>query len=91
MLTLKGCSLACAYAECDVSTCQCKCNGTMHGMSAPKKPELVAIKCSPAAEKRCKEGNKSGVCKCACGGINHGIYQHITDFESTVRITHYHA
>jgi hypothetical protein len=49
---------------------------------------FVAIKCSPAAEKRCKEGNETGACECACGGVNHGVYQHIPHFEE-VKITYY--
>lgn len=85
-IKIAGCSIACLYAETD--KCQCSCNGATHG-ACVKKAKPVAVKCSPAAEKRCKEGNESGECKCACGGINHGIYKHIPDFESTVKITHF--
>lgn len=86
-ITIQGstCSLGCMYAE--TSACQCKCGRATHGVLAPKK-EYVSVKCSPAAEKRCKEGNEDGSCKCACGGVNHGIYQFIPDFAS-VKITHY--
>lgn len=56
----------------------------MHGLFV-EKPEPA--KCSPAAEKRCKEGNESGACECACGGANHGIYKHLPDFDLTVEIT----
>lgn len=87
MLRLTGCSLVCSYATGSAEGCQCQCKGSMHGALADKPAEPQVIKCSPAAEKRCKEGNEDGACQCACGGINHGIYQHIADFESTVRIT----
>lgn len=79
------CSMGCAYAE--TKACQCSCKGVTHGAFV-EKPKLVAIKCSPAAEKRCKEGNETGECACACGGINHGVYKHISNFED-IKITHY--
>jgi len=79
------CSMGCMYAE--TAACACSCRGATHG-SMVEKPVLVPVKCSPAAEARCKEGNESGACKCACGGINHGVYQTIPDFAS-VKISHY--
>lgn len=79
------CSLACMMAETDA--CVCKCGRASHGILV-EKPVLVAAKCSPAAEKRCKEGNESGACKCACDGANHGVYKHIENFGE-VKITMY--
>jgi hypothetical protein len=78
--------MGCMYAEGPISLCQCSCKGETHGAVAQK--HIHAVKCSPAAEKRCKEGNESGACQCACGGINHGLYETIEDF-STVKITQY--
>lgn len=85
-ITMLGaqCSMGCMYAE--TTACQCSCKGATHGIMAQK--HFVAVKCSPAAEKRCKEGNETGACECACGGVNHGIYQTIPNFEE-VKITYY--
>ena len=80
------CSMGCAYAEGPISFCLCSCEGRGHGYFSQQ--HLHAAKCSPAAEKRCKEGNEDGSCKCACGGTNHGVYQEIPQFE-TIRISHY--
>lgn len=79
--------MGCAHAESPIGTCLCACDGAKHGHFSNKPPEL-AVKCSPAAEKRCKEGNEDGECHCACGGINHGLYKHIANFDS-IKINHY--
>lgn len=78
------CSLGCMYAE--TAVCQCKCNRGTHGILVENR--YVPVKCSPSAEQRCKEGNESGSCKCACGGMNHGIYTHIENFDD-IKITTY--
>lgn len=85
-ITIRGtnCSMGCMYAETDA--CQCKCNRAMHGILAENR--YIPAKCSPAAEKRCKEGNESGGCECACEGMNHGIYKHIENFDQ-IKITTY--
>lgn len=79
-----NCSMGCMYAE--TTACICKCNRESHGILTQNR--YIPIKCSPAAEKRCKEGNESGACQCACAGMNHGIYQHIPNFEE-IKITSY--
>lgn len=86
-ITIQGsqCSMGCMYAETDI--CKCKCNRATHGILAVDR--YIPIKCSPAAEKRCKEGNgKEEDCVCSCGGVNHGIYKHIENFE-VIKITSY--
>jgi hypothetical protein len=83
-----ACSMGCVYAEGPVSLCECSCGGKTHGQFSEN--TVRAVRCSPAAERRCKEGNETGACQCACNGTNHGIYQLIPDFAS-VKITHYAA
>lgn len=73
--------MGCLYAEGALFKCQCLCKGAWHGLLATQ-PLLVASKCSPAVEKRCKAGNEDGVCQCACGGVNHGLYRHVENFEA---------
>lgn len=70
--------MGCMYATGPIDKCLCTCKGSMHAMMvhAP-----VALKCSPSVEKRCKAGNESGECRCACGGVNHGLYSEIKNFE----------
>lgn len=75
--------MGCAYATGPISKCLCPCKGNMHGLLAERP---VAMKCSPAVEKRCKAGNENGDCKCACEGFNHGLYKEIANFDS-IRIT----
>lgn len=83
-ITISGtsCSMGCMYAEGPVSLCHCSCKGVTHGIIS--QAHLRAVKCSPAAEKRCKEGNETGACECACGGVNHGVYKGIENFDSIV-------
>lgn len=71
--------MGCAYAEGSLDKCQCVCGGVKHGLLVPQ-IHAVAVKCSPAVEKRCKAGNEDGACTCKCGGINHGLYKEIADF-----------
>jgi hypothetical protein len=73
------------HATGPISKCLCPCKGATHGLVAEHQ-HVVAAKCTPSVEKRCKAGNENGECSCACGGINHGLYKEIVDFEK-VKIT----
>lgn len=48
----------------------------------------IAANCTPSVEGRCKAGHEDGPCKCACGGVNHGLYSTISDFEK-IKVTTY--
>ncbi len=72
--------MGCLYAEGSLEKCQCPCKGERHGLLAENQP-IVAAKCSPAVEKRCKAGIEGGECHCACAGLNHGLYAQIEHFE----------
>jgi hypothetical protein len=37
-------------------------------------------------EKRCKAGNEDGECRCACQGVNHGLYRVIEHYDD-IQIT----
>ena len=71
------------YATGSLSTCQCTCGGSTHGLMAEYP---VHIDCTPYVAVRCKNGQEGGVCHCACGGKNHGLYHTIEGFEG-IRIT----
>jgi hypothetical protein len=74
--------MGCMYATGPLSKCLCTCKGAMHALMT-NRPQPV--KCSPAAEIRCKSGEEGGECQCACKGVNHGLYRGIESFEA-VRI-----
>lgn len=81
-MKVSGCSMGCLYATGPIDKCLCPCGGASHGLMAEHQ-HPVAVKCSPAAEKRCKSGEEGGECKCACGGMNHGLYQGIGELKIT--------
>ncbi len=83
-MKVTGCSMGCMYATGPIDKCVCACGGTSHALMTNRP---VAIKCSPAVEKRCKAGQEGGACQCACGGMNHGLYAAV-DFTS-VKINEY--
>lgn len=76
-MKITNCSMGCMYAEGPIDKCLCACGGAHHALMVNRP---VAVKCSPAVEKRCKAGNEDGACTCKCGGINHGLYKEIADF-----------
>lgn len=86
-ITITGvdCTMGCLYAESPISLCLCRCGGKVHGQLAANRIE--AVKCSPAAETRCKAGEEDGPCACACNGINHGLYRN-KEIEG-LKISHY--
>lgn len=76
-MKVTNCSMGCMYATGPLSKCHCSCQGSMHGLMVKN---TAAAKCSPAVEVRCKSGREDGPCSCACGGVNHGLYNTIVDF-----------
>lgn len=73
--------MGCLYAYGPIDTCHCTCAGETHGLMGAT--IVVPVKCSPAAEIRCKSGVEGGVCDCACAGQNHALYAGIEDYKIT--------
>lgn len=83
-MKITNCSMGCMYATGPIDKCLCSCQGAMHAMMVAR----TAVKCSPAVEKRCKAGEEGGECTCACGGVNHGLYAGIENFDE-IKIINY--
>lgn len=72
--------MGCLYAEGPLSKCFCKCGSTLHGLMVGKSPARAY--CGPSVAVRCQSGNENGSCRCACKGVNHGLYRTIENFAA---------
>lgn len=84
-MKVTNCSMGCMYATGPIDKCLCSCKGAMHAMMVQKTDKVA---CTPSVSARCMSGQEDGDCQCACGGLNHGLYREIENFDHVLITTY---